>query len=240
MRLATWNCCRGSFSKKVSLLGDMGLDVAVVQECAKPTAESDQCLWFGDNERQGIAVVAAGAYRVRKLPTAVDVPRFVFPVEVSGPISFSLLAVWSKGGQSFPYVEGVVRAAELYRDLIEAGPTVLIGDLNSNLIWDATHRKDRNHTALVNLLSDLGLVSAYHRFFGEPQGKETRPTHYFHWKEDRPFHIDYCFVPESWIPDLRGVEVGSYDRWKQHSDHRPLVVELSTRGGGPPQPAEDE
>ena len=210
-------------------MGDIAPDVAVVQECAQPTAESDQCLWFGDNARQGIAVIAAGDYRLRRLPTANDVPRYVFPIEVTGPISFSLLAVWSKGRQTFPYVRGVVRATELYRDLIEGGPTVLTGDLNSNAIWDATHPKDQNHSALVDVLSEMGLVSAYHRFFGEAQGKETRPTHYFHWTDDHPFHIDYCFVPEPWIADLRRVDVGSYEFWKEHSDHRPLVVEFSRR-----------
>ena len=31
--------------------------------CTKPVAETDQCLWFGDNPRQGIAVVANGVNR---------------------------------------------------------------------------------------------------------------------------------------------------------------------------------
>ena len=198
MRLATWNCCRGPYLKKAPLLSAVSPDVAVIQECARPVAESDQCLWFGDNPRQGIAVVAAGSYRIRRLPIADQVPHYAFPVEFTGPTSFSLLAVWSKGRQTFPYVEAVVRAADLYRALFESGPTVLIGDLNSNAIWDTLHSKDQNHSALIRLLSQLGLVSAYHFFFGEAQGLETRPTYYFHWKESRPYHIDYCFVPETW------------------------------------------
>lgn len=70
-------------------------------------------------------------------------------------------------------------------------------------------------------------MSAYHIFFGEAQGQETRPTYYFYWQKHRPFHIDYCFVPETWATSLQSVEVGSYEGWKQHSDHRPLVVEVS-------------
>lgn len=227
MRLATWNCCRGPYCKKAPLLGALSPDIAVIQECARPAVESEQCLWFGDNPRQGIAVLATGDFHIRRLPIADEVPRYVFPVEVIGPTSFQLLAVWSKGGQTFPYVEGVVRATQLYRTLIEAGPTVLIGDLNSNVIWDAKHPKDRNHSALIGMLSQLGLVSAYHTFFGEAQGQETRPTYYFYWRQHCPFHIDYCFLPETWSASLQRVEVASYEDWKQHSDHRPLVVEVS-------------
>ena len=225
MRLATWNCCRGPYLKKAALLSALSPDIAVIQECAKPEVESDQCLWFGDNPRQGIAVVTAGDYRLRRLPIADEVPNYVFPIEVTGPTSFSLFAVWSKGGQRYPYVEAVVQAAELYRALIESGPTVLLGDFNSNVIWD--WKRPRNHSALVSMLAQLGLVSAYHHFFGEAQGQETRSTYYFHWKEHRPYHIDYCFVPESWAARLHSVEVGSYEDWKQHSDHRPLIVEVA-------------
>ena len=88
---------------------------------------SDKCLWFGDNPRQGIAVRTSNQYRIRALPTAADVPKFVFPVEVVGPEHFTLLAVWSKGGQKYRYVMGVVKAIQTYRALFESSPTVLIG-----------------------------------------------------------------------------------------------------------------
>ena len=77
-----------------------------------------------------------------------------------------------------------------YRHIIESSPTVLIGDLNSNAIWDTWHPKELNHTALVTTLSNFGLVSSYHDFFQEPHGSETRPTCYLLWKQDRPYHID--------------------------------------------------
>ena len=41
-------------------------------QCAKPTAETDQCLWFGDNTRQGIAVFANGPYRRPLLVAVAD------------------------------------------------------------------------------------------------------------------------------------------------------------------------
>lgn len=226
MRIVTWNCCRGAYAKKAPLLDALAPDIAVIQECAKPVIESDTLLWFGDNPRQGLAVQSFGHYRLRALPRVDDVPKFVFPVEVIGPECFSLLAVWSKGKQTFRYVMGVVKAVEAYSHIFESSPTVLIGDLNSNAIWDTWHPANLNHTALVTSLSNLGLVSSYHHFFDEPHGAETQPTCYLLWKQERPYHIDYCFVPEAWTARIQHVEVGSYEEWKSHSDHRPLLVDL--------------
>ena len=113
MRLVTWNCCRGPYLKKAPLLDALAPDIAVIQECARPTTETDQCLWFGDNPHQGIAVFTKGSYRIRALPILPEVPKYAIPVEVLGPTNFLLIAVWSKGGQASPYVEGVVRAVEL-------------------------------------------------------------------------------------------------------------------------------
>ena len=226
MRLVTWNCCRGPYAKKAPLLDLLAADIVVIQECGKPTVETESCLWFGDNPRQGIAVKCSERYRLKALATVDGVPKFVFPVQVVGPESFSLLVVWSKGKQAFRYVMGVVKAVEAYRHILEASPTVLIGDLNSNAIWNSWHPPHLNHSALVSLLSDLGLVSSYHLFFGEAHGAETRPTCYLLWKEHRPYHIDYCFIPAAWANRVQRVEVGSYAGWKAHSDHRPLLVEL--------------
>jgi len=45
-------------------------------------------------------------------------------------------------------------------------------------------------------------------------GEESDPTIYWRdRKADRPrYHIDYCFLPESWIP-YTSVTVGSFDEW---------------------------
>jgi hypothetical protein len=227
MILVTWNCCRGSYLKKAALLDALNADVAVLQECARPAQESENCLWFGENPRQGIAIIARPPYSLTRLPMRRAVPKFIVPVAVSGPTPFNLLAVWSKTGQTHNYVEGVVRAVHLYRELLAAGSAVVLGDFNSNTIWDKTHPNDRNHSALVRLLEDLGLVSAYHAHFGESQGAETRPTYYFHWNDQKPFHIDYCFIPQAWTKLLHRVEVAGFEEWRAHSDHRPLLVELS-------------
>ena len=217
-----------AYLKTAALLDGLAPDIAVLQECARPTTETDQCLWFGDNPRQGVAVFANGLYRIRALPAVAAVPPYSIPVEVTGPSNFLLIAVWAKVRN--PYVKGVIRAVEIYRNLFTQYPTVLTvlaGDLNSNAIWDSSNPVDHNHSVLVKMLSELGLVSSYHSFFREAHGHEKRFTQYFLRKEQKPYHIDYCFIPKEWAPDVQRMEIGSYAEWKDYSGHRPLLVEVA-------------
>lgn len=227
MRLVTWNCCRGRLAVKGPRVKALRPDLAVVQECGCPQNGRSGWRWFGDNPRQGIGVWASSRYQVSPLPGAVDVPRYTIPLQVTGAQSFLLFAVWAQKDPVYPYVRAVIRAVELYRDLIVSQPTVMLGDFNSNTFWDRASQDARDHSYLVRLLAELGLVSSYHQFFGEAHGSERRPTFYFQWDRKKPYHIDYCFIPESWSPRLSKVRVGGYARWKALSDHRPLVVDLA-------------
>lgn len=225
MRIVTWNCCRGPATKKLPALGLLNPTLSIVQECPRIPSEGKSALWFGDNPRQGIAVLSSGEYSISPIE-ACEVPRFTIPIQVTGPHSFLLLAVWAKADPNFRYVRAVIRAIECYRDLIVAQPTVLVGDFNSNKIWDYKRPDGRNHSGLVRELEALGLRSAYHEFHTEAQGKETRPTLFLLRQATRPYHIDYCFVPESWVAHIRSVDVGTDDPWALYSDHRPLVVDV--------------
>jgi endonuclease/exonuclease/phosphatase family metal-dependent hydrolase len=76
------------------------------------------------------------------------------------------------------------------------------------------------------LQQEFGLVSAYHAATGERPGEESRPTHFWRWREAAPFHLDYCYLPEQWLPGLASVEIGSYAAWADASDHRPVIVDV--------------
>ena len=226
MRIVTWNCCRGAFYKKVPVLNTLSPDIAIIQECGQPSAIDNQCLWFGDNPKQGIAVVAKAPYQVRAMPLLIDVPKYAMPVQVVGPVNFIILAIWAKGRQKFPYIEGVVRAVEMYSNLLADSTAIIIGDFNSNTIWYDEHPCQQNHSALVRRLSEIGMISSYHAFHGVLHGKEKDPTHYFRWNEQQPYHIDYAFIPSHWLQSIQVVAVGSYRDWKDYSDHRPLLVDF--------------
>ncbi|MEQ1936285.1 MAG: endonuclease/exonuclease/phosphatase family protein, partial [Fimbriimonadaceae bacterium] len=183
-------------------------------------------LWFGDNPRRGLGVFT-------QLPTEViemELPRYVVPIQVEGPTPFLLIAVWAMPDKGDRYIRGVVRAMELCRHLIEGQPTVVLGDLNTNAIWNHQNPADRNHTALVQNLDVLGLCSAYHAHRDELHGEEKEPTFYLYRHENRPYHLDYCFLPNTWT--VKSLSVGSLSEWKHLSDHVPLIVE--TEPGNPP------
>jgi len=146
-----------------------------------------------------MAVTVSEGYRISSLPSR-EAPRYTIPVQVAGPLSFLLLAVWSKTDLNFRYVKGIIRAVDCYREMIAAQHTIIVGDFNSNRIWDYKRPSDQNHSGLVRNLEALGLVSAYHRFHGEEQGAETRPTLHLLKKRTRPYHIDYCFIPGPGFP----------------------------------------
>jgi endonuclease/exonuclease/phosphatase family metal-dependent hydrolase len=109
---------------------------------------------------------------------------------------------------------------------LKRGPIVIAGDLNSNAVWDY-ERPNGNHSDVVERLSTLGIVSAYHSHFDELQGNETRPTFYFYRHKQRPFHLDHVFIPKVWMSRLQSVEVGSHESWCGLSDHCPVIVDLS-------------
>ena len=144
MRVVTWNCCRGRTSSKLERLEPLKPDLAVVQECGQPQSSAGPALWFGDNPRQGIAVMSSSNYVLQVGPQR-QVPRYNVPV--TGLHSFILIAVWSQK-ESF-YVEGIIDALRTYQDLITDQPTIVIGDFNSNVFWDGDHSNDKNPGSAV-------------------------------------------------------------------------------------------
>jgi exodeoxyribonuclease-3 len=215
----------------VPLFDPLAADIAVIQECAKPAVESDRCLWFGDKANQGVLALAGPAFLIRRLPALDGVPKFVIPIGVSSPgLNFTLLAVWAKGRSMPGYVQCVLTAVEMYHELISSSPCVLMGDLSSSVAYARHCTAEVNHSILVTHLESVGFSSVYHSFFSEAQGIESRPTYYHRWNEHSAFHIDYCFLPSSWVKQIAQVEVGGFDNWKVLSDHRPLVVDIDFNG----------
>jgi endonuclease/exonuclease/phosphatase family metal-dependent hydrolase len=153
----------------------------------------------------------------------------MFAAQVHGPVNFMVVAVWAQPEPT--YSEALRRGLAVYRDVLTRGPAVLLGDFNSSAAWDARHGRTDHLDFDAQLREEFGLVSAYHTASGERPGSESRPTHYWRWHEASPYHLDYCYVPESWVPGLTSVTVGSYHDWAELSDHRPVLVEVSPSAG---------
>jgi exodeoxyribonuclease III len=236
MKIVTWNC-NMAFRKKLPIIADLNPDIVVVPECEKPdrfqldqySQKPTDLLWHGNNPNKGLGVFSFSEYRLKLLENHNDSFRTVLPILVSKKeFEFLLFAIWAnnpaeKGSQ---YIEQVWKAIHFYEELLNTN-TLLIGDFNSNTIWDKQHREG-SHSAVVKKLSGKGIQSVYHLFYKQEQGKELHPTFFTYRHKDKPYHIDYCFASDYFIKRLEQVEVGSYEQWTAYSDHKPLIVTFST------------
>ncbi|HEX6745849.1 MAG TPA: endonuclease/exonuclease/phosphatase family protein [Longimicrobium sp.] len=228
MRILTWNCCRGPFAAKTDLLRALAPDIAVVQECARPAEESHRLRWVGDNPRQGVAVMGGDGWSVEPIAVAAETKKWIVPFRVSGPVDFTLVAVWALPDRS-SYSRMVCHGIDALSDLVSSGPTVVTGDFNANPVFDGK-RRDWTYATIEARLHAHELASAYHEFHREAPGEESRATYYHMWRRDLAYHLDYCFVPRAWLPRIADVGVGSYEAWEGRSDHRPVIIDLGGSG----------
>jgi len=230
MRIATWNCYRGSCLERAADLAPLGPDIAVLQECARPESPPTEgrYAWFGVNARHGVGIVARSPYQVTAGPLNSTLDHSAYPAIVSGPTRFHILAIWALRRPS--YVRAILDALDAYAGFLRATPSVVVGDFNCFAHWRGA-APSKNHTELARRLSqDFHLVSAYHNAPGYDPDVPERPTHFWQWSERNPFHIDYCFVPADWKDFIRSVHVGPFSEQHWRSDHRPLVVDIGLPG----------
>ncbi|MDR6940666.1 endonuclease/exonuclease/phosphatase family protein [Mucilaginibacter pocheonensis] len=236
MKIITWNC-NMAFRKKASVILAYKPDILIVPECECPdrlnfgheSQTPTDILWFGTNQHKGLAIFSYSDYRFKVLDNHNQQLRMIIPVYVTnGLFDFNLFAIWANNpadpdGQ---YVEQVWKAIHHYDDLILSRQTILIGDFNSNTIWDRQHRKS-NHSSLVQRLEEKGIYSSYHLHYKQVQGQEQHSTFYLYRHKDKPYHLDYCFMSADIAERLTSVEVGDYDYWMKYSDHVPLIITLN-------------
>ncbi|MBL7966119.1 MAG: endonuclease/exonuclease/phosphatase family protein [Prolixibacteraceae bacterium] len=233
MKIITWNC-NMAFRKKANFILSLNPDILIVPECEHPdklkfpaeTPKPTDFLWFGTNQNKGLGIFSYSENRFEVLDNHLPELRMIIPIAVTGgKIDFNLFAIWAnnpddKDGQ---YVEQVWKAVNFYHEILAKNQTILVGDFNSNVIWDKTHRIG-NHSNVVKLLEEKGIQSTYHVFHRQIQGLEKHPTLFMYRHKEKPYHIDYCFASKYLIEKLQSVEVGAFDSWIQHSDHMPLIV----------------
>ncbi len=168
--------------------------------------------------------MAGGKFRLVPVGRKPIRAKHFLPVQIEGPVKFNVLGAWAKPADRRPlYVTTLLRGLAAYRDFIQSAPTIFIGDLNTENFLSAGDP----HMKLVEVLRrEFGLVSAYHEYYGEEHGRESRHTYFDRTKQGRPYHIDYCFMPISWLPYLQTVTVGTQRRFGGVSDHVPLLLEF--------------
>ena len=230
MKLITWNC-QGAFRKKAHIILELLPDILVVQECEHPdrivfnSLQPNDFLWFGDYQHKGLGIFSFSNLKFKLLDEHNPAFKTIVPILVTGGQSnFILFAIWANNPQDkhHKYIDQVWRAVNFY-DKIISSSTILIGDFNSNKIWDWKHRNG-NHSDVVNFLTEKNIHSIYHILLREEQGKETHPTFFLQRNKTKPYHIDYCFASSNMIERIQKFEIGKFESWIVHSDHLPVVI----------------
>ncbi|NDK10346.1 endonuclease/exonuclease/phosphatase family protein [Candidatus Gracilibacteria bacterium] len=234
MKILTWNC-NGALRKKFGNLSEFNADLYIIQECENPAETkhkeyndwAENYLWIGDTKNKGIGIFASKNLELRKLNWSNsfkdhNVKHFL-PCSVNG--TFDLLAVWNHSNNSptFGYIGQLWKYIQVNKTHLNN--SIIIGDLNSNAIWD---KWDRwwNHSDVVNELKEIGIESFYHKYRSEEQGKETQPTFFLHRNKEKSYHIDYIFGGREFSNRLKKVEIGEINKWLQISDHLPMICEF--------------
>lgn len=233
LKIVSWNC-QGAFRKKVKHIAELKPDIAVIQECERldKLRFSDEATqphsqqWFGDG-RKGLGIFSFTEYTFHLNNEYDSTIRHCIPVHVKGSIDFNLMAVWAMNHKRrrVSYIAQVYFAIEKYWDFINEANTIIAGDFNFNKIWDDTPRI-ANFSKVAAKLERVKLTSVYHHHRNEPYGEESQNTLFMYRKQDKGFHIDYCFAPKDWLQYLNSFEIGDYDYWSQFSDHCPLIIDF--------------
>ena len=238
MIIAAWNC-NMAFRKKAGAILAHRPDILVVPECECPERllfdeqlpKPQDILWFGSNKHKGLAVLSYSHYRFKVDDSHNEDFKMIVPISVTGgEFDFNLFAIWANNplDKDGRYIEQVWKAIQYYDDVLQAAPVILMGDFNSNTIWDRK-RRPGNHSTVVKFLADRGIVSAYHRHHQQIQGSEQHPTYYLYRHADKPYHLDYCFLSASLAEKIKTVEIGEHAFWTKYSDHVPVLVEINDK-----------
>jgi hypothetical protein len=161
MRITTWNY-NMAFRRKADHILAFDPDIVIVPECEHPdrlkfaseTKKPTNSLWFGKNLDKGLGIFSYGNTQLKLLKTHNPELKLIVPVSVKNTrYQFILYAIWAfnPDDPDGKYVEQVWKAIHYYEAHLKKKPTILIGDFNSNTIWDKQHRRG-NHSNVVKFL----------------------------------------------------------------------------------------
>jgi exonuclease III len=224
-----------AFRKKFQSVLTSDIDIAVIQECenkeklaqAFEDVAYNDLIWIGNNPNKGVAIISFNNYRVTLNSEYNPEFEYIIPTTiVHNKIEVNLFAIWAMPHKQSPkkgYVGQIWNAINYYEELLQS-TSILVGDFNSNQMWDKK-RKIGNHSQVVEYLKRNNIVSLYHKFRNIPHGKEKDPTLFLLKNKDKKYHMDYCFASTSLLTEKTTFDVGQHKDWIDKSDHMPIWIE---------------
>lgn len=227
-----------AFRNKAQHILTYSPDILIVPECEHPDKiifppnfkQPTEKLWFGKNQNKGLGVFSFCDFQFKVLDIYSEDFKIIVPIAVTGRLfDFNLFAIWANNpaDPDGHYVTQTWKAINHYNNILSEKPVILMGDFNSNTIWDYKKHRLSDHSSVVKFLEERDIYSTYHLYHKQIQGKEKHPTLYMYRQQQKPYHIDYCFVSSVLCTKLQSVEIGNYETWIKFSDHTPLIVEFN-------------
>lgn len=140
MKIVSWNC-NGKFREKYKLIRKLNADIFIIQECEKPELISDmeynefaiRHLWTGEKTCKGLGIFFSKNIESYELN---DWKKYCLRDFISCKINnkINLVGVWAKK----PYIEEYYMYQEINISNYDSN-TIIMGDFNSNAIWDKKH-----------------------------------------------------------------------------------------------------
>ena len=230
MRIINWNC-NGAFRKKFKLLEQFNADIIVIQECEDPERSNDKnyrewaknFIWIGDNKNKGLGIFCTESLKISNNNWETNNLKYFISANIND--EFNIIGLWNHHANSptFGYIGQFWKYLQINKNLMSK--VLVVGDFNSNKIWD---KWDRwwNHSDVVRELEEIEIRSLYHEYFNEEQGEEQCPTFYLQKNILKPYHIDYAFADKKTFDKIRSIEIGQKTEWLQWSDHMPILIDL--------------
>ena len=240
MKIISWNA-NGKFEKNFPAILKENADIYVIQECTNPFISDSKDYtelgseyywvdWVGDDKYPdyGLGIFAKNDVNIKLWDLDDKGLRYFIPVTVNE--DFNLLGVWTnpnmEGNKSIYYPEEITKYYDAHKDSGFFNKDMIIcGDFNCDVnLTDKRHEK--NVLEMIDRLSEKKLVDVYHDLKGEEQGQESKPTFFWRYNLNNPYHIDRVFAAHGRVKDLK---IGCADEWIKLSDHMPLIFEIDSR-----------
>lgn len=226
-----------AFRKKVNKIIEYNPDIIVVPECENVnkidldifSKHPNHSFWYGENENKGLGVFSFTDFSITLENWHNPELKTILPLAIKNDKEeFTLFAVWANNPEDrdFQYIGQIWKAIHYYESYLDHNKIIIVGDFNSNSIWDKPYREG-NHSTVVEKLKGKNIYSTYHEYYKAEQGNENHPTLFMYRHKDKPYHIDYCFASKYFTDNLKDVSVGCYEEWKEFSDHMPLIVDFN-------------
>lgn len=224
-----------AFRNKYEQVMALNPDLLVIQECenddklAKALADTNynQLIWHGNNPHKGVGIISFNNCHIKLNKDFNTEFEYVIPLTLKIEArKINLFAIWAMPHETErrkSYVGQIWGAINYYAKKLNT-ESILIGDFNSNTIWDKKKRIG-NHTDVVDFLHKKNITSIYHFINQMNHGQEKQPTLFLLKKKEKPYHLDYCFASKSLLSTSTTFKIGNYKEWIKWSDHMPIIID---------------